>query len=313
MQNKDSKQQIKPLEIRQQIPNSLQKYLKPTVIDTDSDSDVVIISPSKKSSSPKKVKSPPPPKKSSSPKKDNFSFAEWMAKDVDYNNFKPGGSLSYNDINAYIQLLKEQGKKYNKDRDLVLSTEEFKYIMNINKYTPENEVDEIREHTDIKNDHLPEKKRFKIAMNLDSINNIKFNKYDRIFMPAGYGTHWILIIFLPKQKTYFILDPVRRKVNYDDVMYSIGRFLRYQRIKCWKKGIDNTFLPAQRDYVSCGSFMLEALRYYLHEGDLNFVNENVDEIKARMANELKNNKLVTGFKHTKNLPRQHYIDPNEKK
>ncbi len=175
MENKNSKQQIKPLEIRKRITNSLQKYFKPKVKDTDSDSDVVIISPPSSNFDP--------------------ILFQGLIEQANINHFKNiKGSLDDQDMRVYLYLLKEQGSKMK--NTLLLYPESFKYIYNTNDKTPKNIKQEYLE--EIVNRNMSEKERFEKAMSLN--NYEKFNNYDKVLLPAGFEGHWFLIVINNKNK-----------------------------------------------------------------------------------------------------------------
>ncbi|CAC5397741.1 unnamed protein product [Mytilus coruscus] len=98
---------------------------------------------------------------------------------------------------------------------------------------------------------------------------------DLIFVPANVDSnHWVLIVFKPKERYIYYLDPLGKDPNHD-VMDRLCKFLNNQillehfesHLTVWKVEnlINNGIFPSQTDSTSCGPLICLYVKMILED------------------------------------------------
>ena len=126
----------------------------------------------------------------------------------------------------------------------------------------------------------------------------KFNQYDEIYWPCELAGHWVLIVIRYNTGAIELYDSMNDGYEYPELEQNIKAFITHQGLKK-KLEYYPVECPQQENDYDCGVFVMEAGRNLLPEGMADFEQRNASEIRRRIKKELKEKKLVNGFKYTK--------------
>lgn len=203
--------------------------------------------------------------------------------DDEYYSLNMNNTIEEMVINDYFQLLQKQGKQVKKAGKILILAPNLYYLLATRKKCPIYPKLNAKEIMDlILKEACPQ----------------KFNKYDEIYWPCELAGHWVLIVIRYKKGAIELYDSMNDGYEYPELEQNIKAFITHQGLKK-KLEYYHVECPQQDNDYDCGVFVMEAGRTLLHEGMGDFEQRNASEIRLRIKKELKEKKLVNGFKYTK--------------
>ena len=124
----------------------------------------------------------------------------------------------------------------------------------------------------------------------------KWNFFTKVIIPCFWDQHWTLVQ---------VYDRGRRMAGYDsenndmsDIFKPINDFIMFQKLKKIPPSkIEEVHCPQQDNDYDCGVFVMEFARTILHEGNGVFEQKDMPNIRKRIKEEIRNNRLVRDYQY----------------
>lgn len=122
----------------------------------------------------------------------------------------------------------------------------------------------------------------------------KINNCTLVMMPVNDNNHWILCDIEYKKKIISVFDSGSH--DNQPIVENINNWLELIGLKrCQQVNID---VPEQRNDNDCGVFVMEFARVVLHDGQENFQQRDIPDIRTRILGELRSGKLVRNYAYS---------------
>ena len=230
--------------------------------------------------------SPPPPQRppiEKQPQKEGEFTIDRNNKSHDWSSLVNDDDIESDVIDDYLKLLHDKGirlnkqpgqkeAEFNKNNILVLPTSFYYYL---------------KQAIDVGGDeHLKEFVKLKTL-----VGKRKFETYEKVFIPIWLDeNHWVMCGILPKLKRIECFDS-QTKTMANEVR-NLNKFLEAQGTDKYRAYYRQ--VPQQTSQKDCGVFVMEFVRTCLHEGNGEFHQKDVPDIRKRILQELRSNTLETG-------------------
>ena len=200
-------------------------------------------------------------------------------------------------VNAYFKLLKNQSRKCKKNKKILVLPMNFYLSLELsdphNQYPKEMQL--FAKGT-------PQQTIYQ-ALSTTYFGKKTMNDFDEIIFPCrvdnpnpdAASDHWIVIRIDNYDSHPIIITYDSMNLAYDAVIDNINKFRDFQQISPITRNYQyGTYGPKQINTNDCGAFAMQYGKFLLQGGDLNWIEEDMPDIRKRIEKELVQQKLIPG-------------------